>query len=750
MEFRFSLTYNSTETFLDNQPDGWKDFQSEVRRDFNWHGAVYKFTSGTLRLGFPGEGRDILETAFQAEGVDAEVIFKADSRDGINPNGAYTNLFTGRAVMKNREYTNDFFRVDFEDSSFQQKVVNRLRVKVDLGDTEDIDGNTMTGGVPEESETWPDIKIKTRYDAGFSANQDSRISLLNETGVLPSLTGSQLIYMQWGYEDVSINTFNKVLQEGGGQSAMTWTTADFFEENGPTPLLVSNKAGSLNITGYLNALPNANATTAVGGNSVSFSYQVNLVHYDSGGNLQSTGQVAAQVVNKATVAGINEAGFNEISTAIDETFTVDAGDFIFLVYDLTISVDIGSFEPAGFFRVYNETAGGTRNTIDAILTPDQIDRDVDFFLIENAMKRITQSISGEDDRFESDFFDSTGCGYLNGIVTGSELRGVENRPRVSMQDCLNWANARYGVGYGFKNTVYGYKLQVEPMDFFYQDVQILDLGPNISEKDTYREEYMDEFDINRVEIGYRKFSTDDVNILNDFSDFLTESEYSLPLSTVQGEYVKISPFICSNELIQATYDKTSEADTESWKYDDDVFLVALKSSGDLTPENDENFDTVSGLSDSGSAYNIRHAPCYMILEHANIINASLFGKSDTVEIKNNSAKVNKDFSARYDASEPCRLGDAQRLTRSATGNIEKGDNDNGNTVWKPVKHFFTAACTSSQLNTIIDSMEGNAGPTDYGYLTYRDDDGNTKDGFLLNLRWNPFDEIGEFETIEKA
>ena len=123
MIYRFTLTYNSVDTEV-CEPQGWDSFKSELKRDFKSHGVMFKYTSGTIKLGF-ADGKDILESAFRLEGFDAQVTLTVDQRaDAFQ---AWEEAFSGIAVMKNRELNDMYFTVDFEGSSFQQKIINRLK-----------------------------------------------------------------------------------------------------------------------------------------------------------------------------------------------------------------------------------------------------------------------------------------------------------------------------------------------------------------------------------------------------------------------------------------------------------------------------------------------------------------------------------------------------------------------------------------------------------------------------------------------
>ena len=173
----------------------------------------------------------------------------------------------------------------------------------------------------------------------------------------------------------------------------------------------------------------------------------------------------------------------------------------------------------------------------------------------------------------------------------------------------------------------------------------------------------------------------------------------LPISTVEGSYNRISKIITSGRLIQATFE-TRRDTSKSWKLDKDIFMIAASRSGaTFIPENDENFESINGIDNVSTAYNIRFAPVYNFLNHALIVNSALKGKSLSDLIINVSADVNKDFNATFSSYEVCLLGDSQRLQRSSVGNIAIGDNYEGLRLFEPVQHELTVAMSATQLNT---------------------------------------------------
>jgi hypothetical protein len=452
----------------------------------------------------------------------------------------------------------------------------------------------------------------------------------------------------------------------------------------------------------------------------------NTIDNDSDSDVAQAAPSTTHIYSGGGIEGIPIAITWDITIA-----DVLPGDTFYLVFEFSGQADAGNNSVESTLIVYSDDGVTTDSYVNIKQLPNQRSVSVEHYLVHDVFDRLAYILTGQQNSFYSDFFGLTdhgyatdGCGGLNSITNGTKLRGISGyAPNLSMNDMLDWASARYGVGWGFENTGSAYRIRVELMEHFYTNVEVLDRGSPI-ENDSYIE---------------------GVNGL--FEDFLTKSNYSLPISSVKGKYTQISPFIASNDLIQATYEERGS--TNSWKYDEEIFLISVYRNGsNFVAETDEHFSTVAGLDDPTTAYNIRHAPVYMLLEHALIINSALFGKDTTELIQNTTAKINILFWA-IASNYTCLLGDSQQLKRTSIGDISIQNNYAGLRLFKPVTHKLNVAMTSTQLTTLINDMEGN-GSNNYGYVTYRDHDGNTQKGYVMNIQWNPNDEIANIETLEKA
>ena len=114
MFFRFDLTYlyEGTVTLTEQeQPRGISSVNSVLKRDFDSSGAFYRLTESDLKLDFPGIGKDILKSARDTQGVEAEVTLEIYERE-TELDSWGSPIYTGQAVMENLEINQDFASVD--------------------------------------------------------------------------------------------------------------------------------------------------------------------------------------------------------------------------------------------------------------------------------------------------------------------------------------------------------------------------------------------------------------------------------------------------------------------------------------------------------------------------------------------------------------------------------------------------------------------------------------------------------------
>lgn len=741
IEYRFVLTYGGTDTTI-VEPKDWANFESELDRDFNAHGATFEYTSGTIKLGFAGGGRTVLETAYQTDGLDAVVTFTADRRADKYSN--WINKFVGNAIMQNRDYNQDFFEVDFEESGFKQKLKNRLKTKVNLDTTIDLDGNALTGSLTSYTNQWDTLSFFNRYKAAYNRSQSSTLyDTLSEsiTGTSSTIE-SRWARLKWGYAITDETGIPQSINTSSLENSVG-LMVDF---------LVSDADGTYTFQTHLHYDLTLAIDSDTAADPVTGDYTIYLAHTNTGGthkggspySLKTDTRTATtpQTFVFAEDVNLEKTGLSVVSTDEFKVYFEFNTRRVSSADTMDVSID---------FNIYYDSV------IDLFYLTASESVSVKYWLIYDVIERIVQVLTGQVNGLTSSFLKLTeqgaptdGCGGLNMITNGFQIRGINNPLEVSLKDCLDHVIAEYGGGWGFKNVYGSYTLLVELMEFFYQDNEILNLGSplQIEDGESYKESSFDPLLINNIKVGYKKFSSDE-EVENDVEDFLTEAEYQTPVASIEGSYDKISPFIASGRLIQATFDARQTPD-KTWKYDENIFIVAaVRSGSDFIPENNENFSTVTGIDDPLTAYNLRKSPVQMFLNHALLVNSACFGKPTSAIIQNVSAMINKSFTQQYISYALCKLGDAQNLTRTSTGNITIANNFSGLKLWNPITHEFIIAMNDAQYDRIVQNLENN-GVSNNGYLTYKDNEGNVKQGFPMNIKRSPVKNIATVTTLEKS
>ena len=748
MIYQFTLTYSGTDTLV-SEPKGWTDFKSEIRRDFRAHGAIYKY-SGILSLGFVGSGRTVLETAYVNDGFAADVTLTVEQR--ANQYKTWEVAFVGKAIMSNREYDENFFEVDFEGSTFQQIVKNRLKTKIKLDSTIDLDGNTLSGSLTEYTNNWNTLRLKSDYSANYRAGGNSTESTNFTESALATGLGSDVVqYLIMNFDGViddELKAYNitlvdslSVLVPGVGNSRQNLTCAISGD-------LTFTYSFHFQLDSTVELIDDAGLATNI-------KYELILRHEDGTGVLIN--QQILETDNQTGNSILNH-DFGELTLSGVATETVTNGDVIYYYLKVTGDGTNNTTAPYGIqldsiIDIFHDST-----VLFSILKASET-KSVTYSLLHDVIERALYIVSGENFRLNSNYLGLTdhgyaedGCGGLTAVVHGSKLRGISNPINISLSDLLESVQAIWGLGWGFeRNYNNDYVLRIEPMEHFYQDGEIIDLGtPDNKEKNSYKETVFDDLVFNKVEIGFDKFSNDE-DYSNNIEDFLTVSEYSLPIKTIDGDYNKKSALIGSGRLIQATYEKTDL--TKRWKYDDSDFIVALvRDATNFIPENNENFESVGGLDDPDTAYNIRFAPVYMFLNHSLLVNSVLTGLDTSEVIQNTSAEINKAFNATFNNYEVCTGTDLPRQQRRATGNISIANNYNGFRLFKPNLITGKYAMTNTQYNDLIDAMENiNSDTTkNLGYVTLQDNDGTAKQVYITRAKWNVIKGITDIEGIERT
>lgn len=558
---------------------GWESFEMELDRHPIGQSLVESFNG---ELEFYGSALSKLRAIEYAFGPDATVQIKievrySESDDWVRLPGAdlidlstvseryVTDTNTGATVLAGK-YT--ILREDF-----WSRFVAHMETEVDVNSANDIYGVAVGAGNIKTTEL-PSQKIQKI----FSARPDKDI---------------------------------QYTIGGGGHASIDWTTIILSEIETKNTIQPIEDTGTV-VTRPLFSLKHG-GSYAVGG----------LIYISSAitaGNKVANVQVYTQVNEDTPIA------WTKTDIGIDG---VD-GRTQFL-FNQTLNLNDGDQ-----LRFYFKGSGGgaTYYWIDSYDSPFVIiagttfrDSETDSVLIHDTFKQIVDRIAGEN-RFRSKFFGHTsetsviyneiGCGFPYTIKNGYHLRGYtfsEKQLFQSFKKLFEGAAAIFNLGFGHA-TVFGQEvIEVEALEDFFNDA---DPDLSFTSITKTRSADQDSF-IKSVTVGYTKFepeSTGGVTVPHGQITHVSK------FKKIGNELQILSDLIAGDLVIEETRRQSLEREKD-WKYDNDTFIIAVNptpvDTDTFTPELDENFTSITNVTNSDTRYNIRLWPIWNLLRHLNRI-----------------------------------------------------------------------------------------------------------------------------------
>ena len=196
-----------------------------------------------------------------------------------------------------------------------------------------------------------------------------------------------------------------------------------------------------------------------------------------------------------------------------------------------------------------------------------------------------------------------------------------------------------------------------------------------------------------------------------------------------------------------------DATFTKWKVSGDVVTNdsgqgwAQRFIGQVQAEKDEAFLTIENLYSPETAYNLIFSPRRIVYNWAPFLNIGLVKKDATDVILTTFMKQNSKLKSTLSPLDPRRryepFGELEEV-ENATLATFKGD------VRAPLHSnefsFFKAPMSFTDYKYILDRLAGRAqDENDRGYLVYPDDEGNMLKGFVYDAKYQPVDEIAEFQ-----
>jgi hypothetical protein len=683
--FRFFLYHQDLKQPVKiTDPVGWDAMGRSYIRDPKWHGVFFEYTT---RLQFVKEGKDIIHTLYETYGPEAEIIFISEERNITTRK--WENYYTGRLNLMTLEISKLYATCNIENTGFVEKLKNRSDIKVNLQSLVDLDGNALTAYTPEYVNIPLHSKqiIKVFNDLGNLDDFEMPSPGLGKVYLFPSHTTSlDEIETRVSYPTQLIHNLDPV-------------TNSMY-------LYKFDEAGSYQIN--IPALNQTLTNTHGGGVGGNWTLTYKLI-YGKPDNYTTIVLAAVTVPRSQPIY---------LSTAYTETIDVIAGDELYLFGEFdSFNGLVGSSPQYNYYNYLTTTNAKNSITITGITSFPATNANM--VLIHEAWARVCESIIGQKDCFRSNYYGrvdsdphsyaADGEGSLRGILNGFQARNfpIAERPiNASFRDLYETGVAVDGIGIGVKVISGKQYVIAEPLEEFYQPVEILRLD---WVKEITKEVAEDNY-YNELEIGYKKWADEQFNNLDEFNSL---RQYSFPISQTKNKLTLVSPYIAGGypleQIRREQYIATATKDNEN---DQENFIIQLRrDGGGFITDIDQDFAVLNNVISPESIYNGKLSIGRCLRRNGRLIRSFLekyLDKSIRLTFSQGNSKL------------------VSRLNTESTSIDENADvqiSTLPKSLWLPERYKFKAVLTNAQLKALNDNP--------YGYVSFSETNKDHKKAWIV-------------------
>lgn len=250
------------------------------------------------------------------------------------------------------------------------------------------------------------------------------------------------------------------------------------------------------------------------------------------------------------------------------------------------------------------------------------------------LERLLQIITDQEDILKSDVFGRGEIGYEsdglfsnNVLVSGRQIRGFTSFPQPSLKDTIKSLASKYNVGFGIEKIDNIYKCVFEELPYFFKG-NVIHTFYNCSKFST---KVSKDLTFSSCEVGYK---TSELELTNGLEEYNNASRYGTYISSQKGNLDLVSTERADGYGIEKMRRKhRTIAGSEDTKEDNDIWSVTVTNeTGILTAKKNEDYDTVTGIYDESTAYNLDVTPAEMIKRNGDWLNGCL-EKYPTEKIK---------------------------------------------------------------------------------------------------------------------
>ena len=608
MNWRFTIyDRNNTATVID-EPVGWDNNTSEIKRDAEWHGIFFTNQGDTFE--FYDEAMHLLKDEWEQYGFAGSMSLGIEEDCG----SGYEEFIRSRFDFNKYDFVCDsgscYVKIPTEKTGEVVELRNRLNQKVNL----------------ETALAFDEVTALPPYNMlPYSMELPSKAILIQDYAINEGETREEILGIASGganeseYGMISLG-FNKTkAAEVGGFNIETSPLYDFAAYG-------SN--GTMDGTHPAITLPNPDGDTDDSPTQVwplfmspTVNYAEGFANYGDVSNpcqlnyyLNAKLEVMACDVNciqvvlcRLPLANTGEHVSHYEWLAIDEVYNIlpfispNPGPGTIININKSYNSNAFNLNPGDrlywFISIYHRKVaaqyasnafkltvnnGSYFHLTSLSKTPATVSK---VFAINEVISRVAETITNNRLKAYSEYFGRTdsqpyshpadGCGSLELVTDGIRIRRQENKIpgttnlfTLSLQDIFEGLSPIHNIGMGLEADTArpGYnRLRVEPWNYFYNNTVVMScIGVNKITRRAYEKEAYSTF-----QFGYAKWEAEEYTGLD---EFLTKRTYRTTIGSLKNDLVKLSKWIASGYAWEVTRRK-GNLDSKDWRYDKETFIV---------------------------------------------------------------------------------------------------------------------------------------------------------------------------------
>lgn len=693
-----------------------------MKRDDNWHGIF--FEASTSELAFYGIAAAYLKDKKETEGLKSDVTFKALQACGIYDE--LETIFEGKLDFG--KYTRTcgntcLVKIPVEQIGCLMTLRNRYDQKVDLDASTSF--NKMSALQQYDKLNFEmELPAKELQAAVDGSVEDAGYAI---SATIISVSGGITLMLR---PDYAVERYNNI--ETGQLIGINNCDA-FGDSNdcpGPiTPQLLFEDV----ITCFGGDFPytsryKGSFSKETGAGLIHVKHKI--IKWDGVGVLYTDG---VTVQEETIYDGLPSPPAGPVSFDFDSTLsgttTIPDGIGFYAVIEVFTTSDSGGTDINVNFE--KETS----ISIQAVKVCPPTDANV--YAINETLSRIAEAITDDCIKVKSDYYGRTdsqpytsaedGCGSLRVTTSGLKIRRAPTPAFfASLKDMFDGLRGIDNIGMGIEANPFipGFDwLRIEPVEYFYQDIEILAL-PFVPEPEIAIQEQLH---YSNIDSGYQKWEVERINGLDEPN---SNRKYRTGLSSVNNTIDITSKLVAGSYAIETTrqqsFADTGAADTT---YDNETFIICVERQAYSFIVEQGNIDNPANVFSPQTLYNWRIRPFSNLMRWFKSIANSYPNISDSANklffaFGTGNFLAEGEIGGAYPA---CKLENGVKAENRDLGVLDYADTTQATPLWKPEYATLKYPLSVADYRTL------KANP--YGFISFQCGTGEWKKGYIQNLRY---------------